>query len=208
MSLPTYPFQRQRYFIEPGKAAPRAAAAASEPTKVPDLDQWFYRPTWIPAAEPPPSDARTYTWLVFVDQAGLGEELADRLRRAGHQVVCVRQSDAYYQLSPTEYRLSPEHGKDGYDALVRDLAASGKVPDRILHLWLVGAEDDFRPGSSVLHRNQERGFYSLLFLAQSLARAERPTIDARRRRFERHAAGRRRSASRTPTRRRCSGRAR
>jgi acyl transferase domain-containing protein/acyl carrier protein len=168
VSLPTYPFRHQRYFIGPGKSETHAATAPSEPRKVQDLDAWFYRPTWTPAADPSASDARTYTWLVFVDQAGLGEEVADRLRRAGHQVVCVRQSDAYYQLGPTEYRLSPEHGKDGYDALVRDLVASGKLPDRILHLWLVGAEDDFRPGSNALHRNQERGFYSLLFLAQAL----------------------------------------
>jgi acyl transferase domain-containing protein/thioesterase domain-containing protein/acyl carrier protein len=168
VSLPTYCFQHRRYFIEPGKREEQVVGA-SEPTKVANLDDWFYRPIWNPAEDPPSSDARSHTWLVFVDQAGLGEELADRLRRAGHQVVCVRQSDAYYQLGPTEYRLSPEHGRDGYDALVRDLVASGKLPDRIVHLWLVGADGDFRPGSSVLHRNQERGFYSLLFLAQALA---------------------------------------
>src|SRR5262249_22663080 len=105
VSLPTYPFQHQRYFIEPGKREREVAEKASEPTKVPDLDAWFYRPTWTLGADPPASGGRTHTWLVFVDQSGLGEEVANRLRRAGHQVICVRQSDAYYQLGPTEYRL-------------------------------------------------------------------------------------------------------
>jgi thioesterase domain-containing protein/acyl transferase domain-containing protein len=167
--LPTYSFQHQRYFIEPGKAALRDAPRAKEPTRSPNLDDWFYRPTWIAKVAEPSAKTEPKTWLLFADHAGLGDDLAGRLRAAGHQVVLVRPSDAYYQLGPTEYRLSPEHGKDGYDALVRDLLASGRMPDRIAHLWLVAADDDLRPGSSVLHRNQERGFYSLLFLAQALA---------------------------------------
>jgi acyl transferase domain-containing protein/thioesterase domain-containing protein len=177
VGLPGYPFEHRRYFIEPGRLESRSAEASREPSKVPNVDAWFYRPTWIAAAPPPPASARASTWLLLVDQAGIGDKIAEKLRRAGHQVICVRQSDAYYQLGPTEYRLSPEHGKDGYDALVRDLVAEGKLPDRVLHLWLVASEHDVRPGSSLLHRNQERGFYSLLFLAQALGEQgrRRPT---------------------------------
>jgi acyl transferase domain-containing protein/thioesterase domain-containing protein len=165
VSLPTYPFQHQRYFIEPGKSEV-ARPAALGPRKLP-LDDWFYRPTWKEVDAPPTSTERL-TWLLFIDEIGIGDRLAEELRRDGQEVITVRPSDAYYQLSHHDYRLSPEHGRDGYDALVRDLVASGKLPDRIAHLWLLAERQEFRPGSSFLHRNQERGFYSLLFLAQAV----------------------------------------
>jgi NAD(P)-dependent dehydrogenase (short-subunit alcohol dehydrogenase family) len=70
--------------------------------------------------------------------------------------------------------ISPERGREGYDALIKDLVASGKVPNRIVHLWLLTADESYRPGSSFFHRNMERGFYSLFFLAQSLGEESVP----------------------------------
>src|SRR6266545_4291275 len=168
VNLPTYPFQHQRYFIEPGKVAAPAGEAPMPAKKIGNVDDWFYRPAWKETAAPASKENEPKRWLIFMDEAGLGEKIAARLRTGGHEVVVVRPSDAYYQLSHTEYRLSPEHGRDGYDALLRDVVASGKPPDCIAHLWLVATHQTFRPGSSFFHRNQERGFYSLLFLAQAL----------------------------------------
>jgi acyl transferase domain-containing protein/thioesterase domain-containing protein len=167
VSLPTYPFVRQRYFIEPGKLE-TVSSPPEGPKKLTDIDDWFYRPTWKPVEAELAAHSENLTWLLFLDELGLGERIAESLRRQGQEVITVRPSDAYYQLSHNDYRLSPEHGKDGYEALVRDLVATGKMPDRIVHLWLVAARKEFRAGSSFLHRNQERGFYSLLFLAQAL----------------------------------------
>jgi NAD(P)-dependent dehydrogenase (short-subunit alcohol dehydrogenase family) len=58
---------------------------------------------------------------------------------------------------------------------VQDLVASGKVPTRIAHLWLVTAQERFRPGSSFFHQNLQDGFYSLFFLAQALGDENVPT---------------------------------
>jgi NAD(P)-dependent dehydrogenase (short-subunit alcohol dehydrogenase family) len=49
------------------------------------------------------------------------------------------------------------------------------LPTRVAHLWLVTDRESFRPGSSFFHRNQEQGFYSLLFLAQAMADENLPT---------------------------------
>src|SRR4029453_13768883 len=67
-----------------------------------------------------------------------------------------------------DYALAPERGREGYDELVRDLVTRGRVPDRIVHLWLLTPDTSSRPGNNFLPRNQERGFYSLFFLAQAL----------------------------------------
>ncbi|MFN0059175.1 MAG: SDR family NAD(P)-dependent oxidoreductase [Planctomycetota bacterium] len=181
VSLPTYAFQRQRYWIEPGKAPSSAEPQADALLKQVELARWFYAPEWRRApleSGAATSAAPNQTCLVFLDDAGVGRRLTHELRAAGHDVVTVAPGDAYVQKSVNEYVIAPEHGRDNYDALVRDLLASGRVPTQVVHLWLVTADESFRPGSSFFHRNLERGFYSLFFLAQAFG-AEGTTANLR-----------------------------
>ncbi|MCV6606354.1 MAG: acyltransferase domain-containing protein, partial [Porticoccaceae bacterium] len=167
--LPTYAFQHKDYWIEPGKLADTSQRAFAQLEKIDDFEQWFSQPVWVQQGLMPSSQIEPSTYLVFADDGPVCKPLIARLQNAGHEVVTVREGDAYYQISPTEYRLSPEAGGEGYKALVNDLVASGKVPNRIVHLWLVTQDEVFRPGSSFFHRNQEYGFYSLFFLARALS---------------------------------------
>ncbi|HMO06017.1 MAG TPA: beta-ketoacyl synthase N-terminal-like domain-containing protein, partial [Paracoccaceae bacterium] len=180
VSLPTYPFQRQSYFIAPGAAVPGAGAqdeAAGLPARQDDIAAWGWRPVWRPAAavseapdpEAPERGIAARTVLVLSDGAGLAARVIARLRAAGHRVLEVRTGDAFARLGPDLWVLAPEHGREGYDMLVADLMAQGLAPQRIAHFWGVSAEERFRPGSSFFHRNLEQGFWSLLFLGQALA---------------------------------------
>ena len=83
--------------------------------------------------------------------------------------------DAFAKVSDNEYRLAPEHGAEGYETLIHEVVASGKTPERVVHLWLLSDGETFRPGSSFFHRNQELGVFSVLFLAQALSTAELPS---------------------------------
>ena len=168
VELPTYAFQRQHYFIEPGERREESAELEKEP----DVSDWGWAPVWRPTAAPlldPIEDQEPASWLVFLDDTGLGERIVQRLRDAGHAITLVRPGDTFAKMSDGSYVLSPERGREGYDLLVQDLVKSGTVPTRVLHLWLTTADESHRPGSSFFHRNQERGFYSLLFLAQAIA---------------------------------------
>ncbi|MFV0491840.1 MAG: type I polyketide synthase [Pseudorhodobacter sp.] len=178
VSLPTYAFQRRPYFIEPGKA--QAPEAEAPPMRTGDITDWGWAPAWQPRAAECEIDIEAgldgstpQTWLVFLDEAGLGMATADLLRKAGHKVIPVRAGDAYGR-DGEGFTLAPERGREGYDALIRDLVASGQVPTRVAHFWLVTETESFRPGSSFLHRNIEQGFYSLMFLAQAMAEENLP----------------------------------
>ncbi|MCA9150643.1 MAG: SDR family NAD(P)-dependent oxidoreductase, partial [Planctomycetales bacterium] len=176
LSLPTYPFERQRYWIEPGKPLAAAENAHVSLGKRAELDQWFYTPSWQPAPLPPrsPAASDSRNWLVFLDTAGVGREVASRLSAQGHHVVAVREADAFYRFSEHEYAITPEAGREHYSLLFGELAAAGRLPDCILHLPLLTERETFRPGSSFYHHNQERGFYSLLYLAQALGEHDLP----------------------------------
>ncbi len=57
-----------------------------------------------------------------------------------------------------------------YDALAADLAATGRTPQRVVHLWSVAPQGD--EGLDGLDNSQRLGFYSLLFLAQAFGQEE------------------------------------
>ena len=175
-TLPTYPFQHRRYFIEPAKTV-RSADAEPALVKEPDMALWGYRPVWKQSLADYELGVESMprTWLFFLDGLGTGAALVERLRAHGHTVTTVSQGDAFIRRSADDYLLCPELGASGYTSLMQALAADGRLPDRIVHLWLLTAREDARPGSNFFHRNQECGFYSLVYLAQAFADVEMPS---------------------------------
>lgn len=174
--LPSYAFQRDAYFIE--AAAPSATLEAEMPLRSDDITQWGWETLWQPQAvgiEVEELALRPVeNWLIFEDDAGLASKVATLLRDAGQRVIRVRAGDAFARIDDGLYRLSPEHGRDGYDALLQDLVARDMAPAHILHAWLVTDRESFRPGSSFPIRNIEQGFYALFHLAQAIADVDLP----------------------------------
>ncbi|MGD1905432.1 MAG: beta-ketoacyl synthase N-terminal-like domain-containing protein [Leptolyngbyaceae cyanobacterium] len=152
--LPTYPFDRQRYWIDPPSEDQLNLA------KNTDLSQWFYVPTWkrslLPESSP---DAPKRCWVVFVDDTGLGESLSQYLQQDGHRVVRVTPGEVFGQTEASSYTLNPGD-REHYEALVRDVAALDNAL-MFAHLWTV--DPDLAPEVA-----ERRGFYSLLYLAQAL----------------------------------------
>ena len=171
--LPTYPFQRSKYFIEPGEGAVEPAGA-DWLMRLENREDWSWRPVWKPAYADSPVDvsgdisgAGKETWLLFVDEAGLASEAGKQLQEAGHQVISVITGDANARLGEFSYVISPEQGQEGYEFLVQDLAARDLMPTRVGHFWLFTSDTSARPGSSFFHRVQEQGFWSLFYFARA-----------------------------------------
>ncbi|MEV0144429.1 MULTISPECIES: SDR family NAD(P)-dependent oxidoreductase [unclassified Nonomuraea] len=149
--LPTYPFQRQRYWIDP--PATRRQAAESAPdvpadlfeaiTSLPKLpeEQWLYLPVWRQTAPPAAAERRPDSWLVFAGDDGAAGEAVARLRAAvastGAPVTLVRPGDAY-AATGDGYTIRPGDVTDTL-ALLRDLRLTGRPLDRVVHLWTLDA---------------------------------------------------------------------
>jgi len=182
--LPTYPFERQRYWIEPAASASPAAAGAAAAgaetaaslAKRQDLADWFYLPSWrllapaaaVPAAGPPP-----LRWLLLTTAAGLAERWAARLAREGREVVTAVPGERFERLAGGAYVVPPADAA-GYRALLDELRATGGAPEVVVHAWTLpaeaGGEGQRATDAAAFEAAQEAGFHSLLLLARELTR--------------------------------------
>ena len=80
-------------------------------------------------------------------------------------MVTVAPGARFARQGPEHYILAPDNRAD-YDALISELAASARMPQRIAHLWSVGDADQLARAG--FDDSQALGFYSLLYLAQAL----------------------------------------
>ncbi|MFL6235265.1 MAG: beta-ketoacyl synthase N-terminal-like domain-containing protein [Thermoanaerobaculia bacterium] len=157
--LPTYPFERQRYWIDPpkgGAVQPQASTAAHA-----DLADWFWVPSWKQAPLASAPAIAEGGWLVFLDREGLGERIAARLRQEGRRVVTVARGSSF-QADGDALTVDSARRQD-YDALVKHLGH--ELPWTVLHLWgITGSEPSFGDA-------QTAGLLSLMLLEQALTAA-------------------------------------
>lgn len=170
MPLPTYPFQRASYWIEPGTRAETNLREVSRPMRIEDTANWYQSPVWVQQGFLQEA-GQSEVWLVFTSGDELTKKAIAALQQDGHTVVVVTNGDTFARIDEHSFTLAPEAGGAGYQELVSALVELELVPDRILHGWLVTLDHSFRPGSSFFHRNLEYGFYSLFYLARALGKA-------------------------------------
>jgi acyl transferase domain-containing protein len=169
--LPTYPFDRQRHWVEPDAEAV-APATDSELRKRKDLAEWFCAPSWSRAGPPISASAprQATTWLVLADDSGLARLLVDRLRgRPGDRVVTVRRGRGFGSIGAMDYTVSPASAAD-YELLARELRRLGIAPGRIVHLWSLPGRPTRTSRRMLLEYSENivSDYYSLVFLVRAL----------------------------------------
>jgi acyl transferase domain-containing protein/thioesterase domain-containing protein len=179
VELPTYPYERQRYWVDPDASQP-AALHPTSVTKRPDPGEWFYGPSWARAARPATSrvEGTPCTWLVFSDGSPLVGRVVAKLRDRGDQVVEVKPGARFARADDDGSYTVPPASRSDYDALHRELRSRKLLPDRVAHFWGLGG----RPSRFRLFERMARtdplalyeeglaqSYFSLVFLAQSFA---------------------------------------
>jgi acyl transferase domain-containing protein/acyl carrier protein len=169
--LPTYPFERQRYWIEP------AAASLPEPAPAIDAklaaDDWFHAPVWRSSAWPVADSANPgrvsapTEWLVFLDDCGVGAAAVDQLRATGRRAVAVRAAPEFADEGDDTYGVDP--GARGDLGRLLSSAFPRGAPDFVLHLRNVSPVSSKPSDLHAALGSQERAFFELLHLGQALA---------------------------------------
>jgi acyl transferase domain-containing protein/acyl carrier protein len=94
--LPTYPFEHQRYWIEPRERGRMEEQAPAADHKL-DPRDWFYLPSWKPAPTLAPPVEPLRRWLLLAGEA-LGRRLAQRLAERGRAVTAATVGTLAQQL--------------------------------------------------------------------------------------------------------------
>ncbi|HEX8572391.1 MAG TPA: SDR family NAD(P)-dependent oxidoreductase [Allosphingosinicella sp.] len=164
LPLPTYPFERQRHWIDPPSDS--GAPEASEGRR--PIRRWFELPYWKPSAALPSDPLSGEQWLVLADSGGAGEALAARLRSEGKTVVTAAAGDGFEE-GIGAFVLNPADEAD-FPRLVKALRARGAIPDTIVHLWSLAPLQPGLPDSERFEEAQALGFHSLMRLLAALWR--------------------------------------
>lgn len=187
VTLPTYPFQRERHWFKPSSplaVQPVATGTATARVPPPEADaaelpgDWLYELEWKTHApvEPTPDQAATPVaprqWLIFADRPGLGAALAERFERRGER--CVLVSPRQEGSTGKGMSLDPENPAD-YRRVIQEAFAEGSTPTGVVHLWGLDAGPVEGRGPAALEEAQRLGQNSVLLLVQALSAAGRGT---------------------------------
>ena len=171
ISLPAYPFERRRYWIDPPDASSEGKQIAALKRRH-DPTDYLYVPSWKRAVAPVRKSKDEATsekscWVVFADPCGVGAQVVRRLESEGKFVIHVMASEQFDKLGERVFAFNPHH-RGNYESLMKEIRALDKVPARIIHLWGVTPDAATPSNFDWYTETQGRGFYSLIYLAQVL----------------------------------------
>ena len=185
LHLPTYPFERKRYWIEASKNWPTQSnlpvysASASQV-----LADCLYELVWQPQTRHTTlgqsvlnaSICRgTADWLIFADEGpeSIGRQVASLLRERGDQPILVFPNQAYQRLDADSYTLNPGRRAD-FQQLFE--AIDDEQLQGVVYLWGLNETQNQRQNQeeplALYWAKAESALSGLLFTVQALMQAE------------------------------------
>ncbi|MBR8641367.1 KR domain-containing protein [Streptomyces tuirus] len=171
--LPTYPFQRDRYWIDtagrfggPSLEQPRDMRPGARLATLPKLpsEEWLFSPGWRQLApRAAAEDVATGTWVLLADASGVGQALAADIRNVGGDAVVATPAKEFARQGTGAFTLDPSDSEQ-WTELIHTLRQEGRSADRLVHLWGVDPIPDDVHGTA----RADQGFFSLLALLQAI----------------------------------------
>jgi len=144
-----------------------------------DVDNWLYTTTWQiqpyqTIVEPPSAlEQSSGLWVVFADNDGLGQALAEYLRNYNQNCVLAYQGDSFQQLSNDAWQLDPS-APESFDQFFQALDGCGLPFRGILHTWSLDTKFSEEFTVAALEQSQISGCGSALHLIQTLTKLQNP----------------------------------
>src|SRR4029077_12685737 len=106
VALPTYPFQRQRFWIDQRPSGARRDASTAERAEL------LYQVEWPLSAsalktQPAAVDGASSSWLLLSDGGETSSALAQRLIASGARVVVAEAGERYEAIGQDVVRVNP-----------------------------------------------------------------------------------------------------
>ena len=169
ISLPTYPFARQSYWIEPKAIGQSTDNIKNSSAPKADIADWFYIPSWdrTAFANSLTADAVDESlWLVMGEPSAFTTQFLTTLEKRGVVVVPVYFGEAYVARNDVAYEIRPAC-LDDYVKLLGALEIESRKALNVVHLGPLSSR--VKPAEAGYDESsQDYGFYSLLNLAKAI----------------------------------------
>ena len=136
VSLPTYPFEKQSYWVG---SLPDARTQAVE---LRDTSKWMFKPVWSSTnlLNVNPASLKGRRILLFDEASTPSGDIAEALHAAGADILLVRRGDAF-KKAKRFYTLNPENRED-YRSLAVDVCSGEDRLAGVVYCWTAAAPGD------------------------------------------------------------------
>ncbi len=159
LPLPTYPFQRQKYWIEPEQLPPvDHNAKLYKPV-------WFSRKSYLQPIILESGDLEGFDWIIIKDNLGFGSHFVEILNKHGIKPIVVTFGSYYERHNASSFTINPKE-KSHYQEFLKSIKHIIKNPI-VLHTttYSVLNYDAITPKD--IEKQLTSGFYSLFYLTQT-----------------------------------------
>lgn len=158
--LPTYAFQRQRYWVEPDNVL--HGEVSKEQMYVP---AWSHQPVYFDPFALNANEVSAHSWIVFHDQHGFASQIVAFLRGHGVTPISVDFAKEYAAHSASHFSINVRE-KAHYETLFKALKNRLHQPI-IVHLSSCDNDAVSVLNNTEVEQQLARSFHSLLYLTQA-----------------------------------------
>ncbi len=168
--LPTYPFERQRYSVEPTALTPQPL---NNPRGKKPTGEWLYVPGWKSslsvADDSVQASGAGRACVVFRSGHPFHDKLIHCMKKLGYQMFEVFAGQRFRSLGPDSYEIAPSECGD-YVRLLEELTRKENNPNLVVHLWGLGQDVSGHGQCGGEIQAFDLEFFPLVFLAQAIGK--------------------------------------
>lgn len=181
VEIPTYPFQRKRYWLNdfPSRILKRTSdlenQKLNEDETTLDNGNSFYHIKWKErdrSALSQKSDLYQGCYLILADPYGVGESLAKQLEQKGLNCIIVFYGEQFHRQSENIW-IIPPNSESAIESFLKESLENYSFLAAIIHLWSLDKVVDIDINS--LKKTQSYSSESLLLFTQALLKTKRST---------------------------------
>ncbi|HZO72942.1 MAG TPA: beta-ketoacyl synthase N-terminal-like domain-containing protein [Ktedonobacteraceae bacterium] len=136
--LPTYPFERQRYWLDSRTQADQVKKHQSMEAKASNIASWLYASSWkqcpLPASLNGDNVNSEAYWLVFAGTTNVDLQIIEHIEQWGQRIIKVTGGKQFCKYGEEIYAINLQERSD-YVVLFDELLSQNKLPPaKVLYL--------------------------------------------------------------------------
>ncbi|MDP4174896.1 MAG: SDR family NAD(P)-dependent oxidoreductase [Bacteroidota bacterium] len=167
VSLPTYPFERKRYWLDL-KDSHFPKQQSTDTTKR-SIEDWFYTPSWKRKNVILKPLIKKQKWLILAAKDEIIDDfMKDELFKDDQIVTTAYSGKSFKRIDETSFVVNPR-GEEDLRKLLETMKNEDTFPENILVLWNIDRADYDEVSSVEKQDESYMGYYSLVTLAKALS---------------------------------------